>query len=94
LYARPDYGPDTVQNLIQLVESQKEKFKELREDVKKLKFIPIEPSGAYSPIMFKSFNGGMFNLDFDPFEFDIVEVADSYGNSKLSFYITRELSQS
>jgi hypothetical protein len=80
-----NYGPETVQNLIELLEKQKEKFKELREDVKRLKFIPIEPSGTYSPIAFKSFDGGMFNLNFDPFEFDIVEVADSNGNSKLRF---------
>ncbi len=80
-----NYGPETVENLARILENQKEKFKVLRDRVKELKFVPIEPSGNYSPITFKAFDGGMFNLNFDPFELDIVEVADSNGNSKLRF---------
>lgn len=80
-----NYSPETVQNLAEILENQKKKFEELRGLVRNLKFIPIDPSGSYSPITFKSFDGGMFNLILDPYEVDIVEVADSNGNSKLRF---------
>jgi hypothetical protein len=80
-----NYDPETVQNLAEILENQKRKFEELRGLVRNLEFIPIDPSGSYSPITFKSFDGGMFNLILDPYEVDIVEVADSNGNSKLRF---------
>jgi len=84
-----NYKAEDVQNLTEIVEKQKKKFEELRSQVRKLKFVPIEPTGFYSPIAFTSFDGGMFNVNFDPFELDIVEVADSYGNSKLRFAAPR-----
>ena len=80
-----DYDPEDVTNLAQLLENQKEKVERLRERVRRLEFVPVEPTGAYMPITFKSLDGGIFNLHFDPFEFDIVEVADSNGNVKLKF---------
>lgn len=84
-----DYSPDTVQNLSGILMNQKAKIRRLREQVKRLKFVPLEPAGGYSPITFKAFDGGTFNLKFDPFEFDIVEIADSNGNRKLRFAAPR-----
>jgi len=68
-----------------LLNNQKKKVEILRSKVKSLRFIPVDPAGSYTSITFKSFDGGMFNLHFDPFEFDIVDVADSNGNIKLKF---------
>lgn len=84
-----DYSAETVQNLRGILESQKHKLQKLRERVKGLEFAPLEPAGGYSPITFKAFDGGAFNLKFDPFEFDIVEIADSNGNRKLRFAAPR-----
>lgn len=80
-----DFNPKNVTNLDKLRENQLKKLNNLRKEVKRLKFVPIDPAGSYIPISFKSFDGGMFNLHFDPFEFDIVKVADSNGNTKMNF---------
>lgn len=80
-----DFNPKNVTNLDKLRENQLNKLNNLRKEVKQLRFVPIEPAGSYMPISFKSFDGGMFNLHFDPFEFDIVKVADSNGNTKMNF---------
>lgn len=80
-----DFDPKNVTNLDRLSKNQLKKLNNLRDEVKQLRFVPIEPAGSYMPISFKSFDGGMFNLHFDPFEFDIVKVADSHGNMKMNF---------
>jgi len=79
------YNPNDVINLTNIIERQKEKLRSLCEKVRKLQFVPLDPAGSYIPIAFRAFDGGMFNLHFDPFEFDIVEIADSNGNLKLKF---------
>ena len=80
-----NYEPENVANLSKLMEVQQEKVERLRKLVRTLKFIPIDPAGSYHPVTFRAFDGGLFNMHFDPFEFDIVEVADSDGNLKLKF---------
>ena len=80
-----DFDPKNVTNLDLLRENQLKKFNNLREVARNLRFIPIDPSGSYISTSFKSFDGGRFNLDFDPFEFDIIRVADSHGNVKINF---------
>lgn len=76
---------DGVENLVMLLDSQKEKFTALRKKVQNLKFVPIDPGDQSSSIAFKSFDSGIFNLNFSPFEFHIVHVTDSHGNTKLNF---------
>ena len=80
-----DFDPKNVTNLNRLLKNQRKKFNNLKDVVNQLKFVPIEPAGSYMPVSFKSFDGGLLNLHFDPFEFDIVKVADSYGNIKMNF---------
>lgn len=80
-----DFNPNNVTNLNRLLNNQLNKFNNLRDVVNELRFVPIEPAGSYMPVSFKSFDGGLLNLNFDPFEFDIVKVADSYGNIKMNF---------
>lgn len=79
------YGSESVSNLELLIRNQQKKVEMLRQKVRTLKFVPVDMAGTYTSVSFKSFDGGMFNLHFDPFEFDIVDVADSNGNIKLKF---------
>lgn len=76
---------DRITNLSELMVNQQKKMQELRNVVKELEFVPLDPGGSYESVSFKAFDGGMFSLNFDPFEFDIVSVADSNGNRKLEF---------
>lgn len=80
-----DYEPHNVANLGRLLENQVRKMNALRERVRALKFVPIDPAGSYIPMTFKSFDGGKFDLRFEPFEFEVVKVADSNGNIKMNF---------
>ena len=80
-----DYSSQNVVNLQHLQENQIKKMNLIREKVRKLKFVPIEPAGSYIPMTFKSFDGGVFKMHLDPFEFDIVKVADSNGNMQMNF---------
>ena len=79
------YSLANITNLDELMENQQRKMQELRGVVKRLEFVPLDPGGSYQSVTFKAFDGGMFNIDFDPFEFDIVMVADSNGNRKMWF---------
>ena len=79
------YDPSRITNLSELMENQQKKMQDLRKTTKKLEFVPLDPGGSYQSVTFKAFDGGMFSLNFDPFEFDIVAVADSNGNKKLEF---------
>ncbi len=74
-----------ISNLGELLDNQHKKMEELRNVVKRLEFVPLDPGGSYQPVTFKAFDGGMFSLNFNPFEFDIVIVTDSNGNRRLSF---------
>ena len=71
-----DYDSRGVANLERLQENQIRKMNALRERVRKLELVPIEPAGSYIPMTFKSFDGGRFNLRLEPFEFEVVKVAD------------------
>lgn len=82
---RLDYDPANVSNLAKIIGLQQDKMARLRGQAKSLEFVPVDPAGSYAPVSFKSFDGGVFNLHFDPFEFDVVEVADSNGNVRLKF---------
>jgi hypothetical protein len=82
-----NYDIEDIANLESTLRKQTEKLDQLRTEVKKLKFVPVEAAGYYSAIAYKSFDGGMFKLSFDPLEIDVIEVADSNGNTKLKFAV-------
>jgi len=82
-----DYSIDGIANLGSTLQKQMAKLENLRAEVRRLKFVPVESAGYYSPISYKAFDGGMFNIYFDPLELDIVEIADSNGNTKMHFAI-------
>ncbi|MHA1730857.1 MAG: hypothetical protein ACTSU5_02890 [Promethearchaeota archaeon] len=80
-----------VRNLDSVVCRQVEKFNETRALVKDLEFVPVEPAGNYVAVSYKSIDGGKLGIYFDPFEMDLVQIADSFGNEPMSFLVpTRE----
>ena len=80
-----DYDPRNVVNLERLQDNQIRKMNVLRERVRDLEFVPIDPAGSYLPMTFKSFDGGRFDMRLEPFEFEVVKVADSNGNVRMNF---------
>lgn len=80
-----DYDTSHVVNLNSLQDNQMRKMNMLREKIRGLEVIPIEPAGSYMPMTFKSFDGGRFDMHFEPFEFEVVKVADSSGNIRMNF---------
>jgi hypothetical protein len=69
------------------IETQKEKLRVLREEVKKLTFKKIDIAGNYASITYKAFDGGKMGIRFDPFEINVVDVADSNGKRKVRFVV-------
>lgn len=78
-----------VYNLEDVISKQREKLENLRKIVKNLIFVPVDPVGHYSCVTYKAIDGGKMNIDFDPFEIDYIEIADSNENVLLKFVIPR-----
>lgn len=76
-----------IHNLENAFTKQREKLKQLRKLIQNLKFVPIDPVGYYSCVTYKAIDGGTMNINFDPFEIDYVEIADSNENVILKFVI-------
>jgi len=77
----------SIHNLDRAIAIQKEKIKNLRKKVENLKFIPIDPIGHYSCVSYKAIDGGIMKIDFNPFELDFVEIADSNGREIMKFIL-------
>jgi len=69
------------------IEIQKKKLRELREQVRKLVFKKIDIAGNYASITYKAFDGGKMGIRFNPFEINVVDVADSNGKRKVRFVV-------
>jgi len=78
-----------VENLQAAIEHQKNKISELRNKVKELKFIPVDPVGYYSSVTYKAIDGGIMKINFDPFEIDYAVIADSFGNVLQRFVVPK-----
>ena len=89
-----DTDIDNVGNLERTLETQIRKLNNLRKEVKKLRFVPIEPMGSYSSVTYKAIDGGRMKISFEPLEIDLIEVADSYGNLKLRFVLPKGTDES
>jgi len=79
------YGIQNIQNLEDIISKQKEKMKHLREIVKKLSFVPVDPIGNYTCVTYKAIDGGKMNIQFNPFEMDLINIADSNGRELFKF---------
>lgn len=69
------------------IEVQREKLRVLREGVKKLAFKKIDIAGNYASITYKAFDGGKMGVRFNPFEVNVIDVADSNGRRKVRFVV-------
>ena len=78
-----------IQNIDETVQTQVEKFQSIRDLVKNLKFVPIDPIGTYSSVTYKSIDGGKMGIYFDPFELDYIVIADSFGNELMKFLVPK-----
>lgn len=84
-----DTDVENIGNINEVIQNQVGKFNELRQKVKTLQFVPIDPVGNYQTVTYKAIDGGKMNISFDPLEIDLVEVADSYGNLKMRFLVPK-----
>ncbi len=84
-----DFDLAGIQNIDKIVNEQVKKFLDIRNLVKDLKFIPVDPVGSYSSITYKSIDGGMMGINFRPFEFDFILIADSMGNELMRYLIPK-----
>ena len=83
------FNLNEIQNIEAFIQSQVKKFQNLRELVKDLKFVAVDPVGAYSSITYKSIDGGKMGINFDPFEFDFIVIADSVGNELINYLVPK-----
>ncbi|MGE9811540.1 DNA double-strand break repair nuclease NurA [Ferroplasma acidiphilum] len=85
-----DSNIEDIRNLERSLKSQISKLEKLREEVRELKFVPVDPMGSYTSITYKAIDGGKMKISFEPLEIDLIEVADSYGNLKMKFVLPKE----
>ena len=69
------------------IEIQKRKLEALRGEVKGLKFKKIDIAGNYASVSYKAIDGGNMRINLNPFEINVINVADSNGKKKLSFVV-------
>lgn len=69
------------------IELQRQKLETLRKDVRGLKFKKIDIAGSYASVSYKAIDGGNMRINLNPFEINVISVADSNGRKKLSFVV-------
>ena len=89
-----DTNIDNIYNIDKIIDQQINKLNELRKEVKKLQFIPIDKAGNYQSVTYKAIDGGKMKISFDPLEMDLIEVADSNGNLKMRFILPKASDES
>ncbi len=94
LFNPNDTDIENIRNLEKSLQSQIGKLEGLREEVRNLKFVPVDPIGSYISVTYKAIDGGKMKISFDPLEIDLIEVADSYGNLKMKFVLPKESDES
>ena len=84
-----NFNLDKIKNIDSVINSQTRKFHDLLKLVHDLKFIPVDPVGAYSAVSYKSIDGGKMGITFNPFELDYVVIADSLGYEIMNFLVPK-----
>jgi hypothetical protein len=83
------FNLEEIKNVKKTIVDQINKFNDIRKLIKNLNFIPVDPVGTYTPVSYKSIDGGRMGIYFDPFEFDFIVIADSFGNELLNFLVPK-----
>ncbi len=86
----PNFDLDQVQNIDIILENQVKRFDNLRDLVRRLVLVPIEPVSNYSAISYVSVDGGMMGIRLEPFDVKFIEIADSFGNEPLKFLMATD----
>ena len=84
-----DFDINGIQNIYEIVEKQVKRFQQLRQLVRELKFIPVDPIATYSSVTYKSIDGGKMGISFHPFEFDFIVIANSMGSELLKYLVPK-----
>jgi len=74
-------------NIDKIINDQVKELTKLRELVRDLTFIPVDPVGIYTTVTYKSIDGGKMGIYFDPLKCDFIIIADSSGNKLMKFLI-------
>ncbi|NMC04464.1 MAG: hypothetical protein GYA24_04590 [Candidatus Lokiarchaeota archaeon] len=86
----PNFDLDQVQNIDLVLDHQIQRLDRLRDLVRRLIIVPIEPVSNYSAISYVSVDGGMMGIHLDPFDVKFIEIADSFGNEPLKFLMATD----
>ena len=84
-----DLDIGNISNLDKAVESQLKKLELLRNEVRKLRYVPVDPVGDYNFVAYKAIDGGRMKINFNPLEIDFVNVSDSNDVTKMQFAFPR-----
>ncbi len=82
-----NFDINKIENIDIIFKDQLNSFQKLRNMIKDLPIIPIQPTGLYKTISYKSIDGGMMGIQFEPFDLDLVEIADSNGDHRMKFLV-------
>jgi len=82
-----NFDLNKIRNIDDIVLNQVEELNRMRDLVKDLRFIPVDPIGNYTAVTYKSVDGGKMGIYFDPLKIDFVVIADSHGNELMKFLV-------
>ncbi len=86
---KTSFALDSISNIDFIIDGQLKRFADLRNLIKDIEFVPVDPIGTYSSVSYKSIDGGKMGIWFDPFELDYVLIADSIGNELMSYLVPK-----
>ncbi len=84
-----DLDIGSISNLDRTVESQLKKLEAIRNKVRELRYIPVDPIGDYNFVAYKAIDGGRMKINFEPLEIDFVNVSDSNDVTRMQFAFPR-----
>jgi|SRR3989338_1002972 len=78
---------DGIIGIEETIKLQKQKLDSLRKKVRTLQFKTIDIAGDYTSVTYKAIDGGKMKVSLNPFEINVIDVADSNFITKLNFVI-------
>lgn len=78
-----------IANLDEAIDMQMKKLQEMRDLVKSLQFVPVDPAGDYIFVSYKAVDSSRLRINFSPLEIEFINVSDSNDKTKLQFAYPR-----